>query len=33
MTYATSLERVGHLEQAARLLNILLNSKFGQVPD
>lgn len=33
MKYITSFERVGQLEQASKILNLLINSKFGRVPD
>ena len=33
MKHITSIEMVGQMEQAAKMLNLLLNSKFGQLPD
>ncbi|MBF0098243.1 MAG: hypothetical protein HQM04_18370 [Magnetococcales bacterium] len=33
MEYVTRFERVGQLEQAAKILNLLLARKFGQLPN
>lgn len=33
MEHVTGIERVGQLEQAVKMLKLLLNSKFGQLPN